>query len=101
MEMDRFRGQLTEAVAEVEGIQAQLGEMIGHVQRLLPMLGDVQASFDGQDQGVRQINDAMVALGAKVDATSRALAQAGANRLQVEETGRLLQQLVSQMEIGT
>ena len=98
MEMDRFRGQLTDAVTEVEGIQLQLGEMIGHVQRLLPMLGDVQASFDGQDQGVQQINDAMVALSAKVEATSRALEQAGANRLKVEETGRLLQELVSQME---
>lgn len=100
MEMDRFRGQLTDVVAEVEGIQRQLGEMIGHVQRLLPMLGDVQASFDGQDQDVQQINDAMVALSAKVDATSRALEQAGANRRQVEETGRLLQALVSQMETG-
>lgn len=100
MEMDRFRGQLTEAVSEVEGIQTQLGEMIGHVQRLLPMLGNVQASFDGQDQGVQQINDAMVALSAKVEATSAALEQAGANRLQVEETGRLLQDLVARMETG-
>jgi methyl-accepting chemotaxis protein len=100
MEMDRFRGQLTEAVSEVETIQVQLGEMITHVQRLLPMLSEVQASFDGQDQGVRQINDAMVVLSAKVDATSRAIELAGANRRQVEATGRLLQQLVARMETG-
>jgi methyl-accepting chemotaxis protein len=100
MEMDKFRGQLTEAVSDVEVIQVQLGDMITHVQRLLPMLGEVQASFDGQDQGVQQINDAMVALSAKVDATSRALELAGANRRQVEATGRLLQQLVARMETG-
>jgi hypothetical protein len=35
-----------------------------------------------------------------VDATTRAIELAGANRRQVEATGRLLQQLVARMETG-
>jgi methyl-accepting chemotaxis protein len=101
LEMDRFRGQLTDAVADVSSIQAQLGEMIVQVQRLLPMLSDVQSSFDGQDLGVRQINDSMVSLSAKVEATVRSLELASTNRQQVEATGRQLQQLVARLGSGT
>ncbi|MGA2052359.1 MAG: methyl-accepting chemotaxis protein, partial [Opitutales bacterium] len=69
MEMDRFRGRLGETVTDVAAIQEQLGCLISHVQKLLPLLNEVRASFNQQDSGVQQINDAMLALNAKAQAT--------------------------------
>jgi methyl-accepting chemotaxis protein len=98
MEMDRFRGRLAETVADVATIQQQLGGLIGHVQKLLPLLAEVRASFHQQDSGVQQINDAMLALNAKAGATVDTLENARDNRSRVEESARRLQQLVEQMK---
>jgi methyl-accepting chemotaxis protein WspA len=97
MEMDRFRGRLNEATGDVFAIQEQLGGMISQVQKLLPLLEDVRATFGAQDEGVQQINEAMVALNEKVTATAEALERARANRAQVEEAGKRLQKLVEEM----
>ena len=71
--------------------------MISQVQKLLPLLEDVRATFGAQDEGVQQINEAMVALNEKVTATAEALERARANRAQVEEAGKRLQKLVEEM----
>jgi methyl-accepting chemotaxis protein WspA len=97
MEMDTFSGRLVDSVTEAQHIQAQLGDMIQDVQRLLPLLQELDASFRGQDEGVQQIRADMQQLSGRVKATVETLAAAQANRRRVEDAGRRLRALVEQM----
>jgi methyl-accepting chemotaxis protein len=96
-EMDRFCARLAESVSEVQAIEGQLAGMIREVQALLPLLQDLGASFTAQDAGVQQIRADMQALTAHARSTAEALARAGEDRTQVEQTGRRLRELVEQM----
>ncbi len=75
MEMDRFRNEVSQRIAEVAGVSERLGRIIEPVQSVTRSLEHVHEGMQSQSQGARQIRDAMESLrsGAGESAASMAV----------------------------
>jgi methyl-accepting chemotaxis protein len=75
MEMDRFRNEVSQRIAEVAGVSERLGRIIEPVQSVTRSLEHVHEGMHSQSQGARQIRDAMESLrsGAGESAASMAV----------------------------
>ena len=62
MEMDRFRNEVSQRIAEVADVSATLGRIIEPVQSVTRSLEHVHEGMQTQSQGARQIRDAMDSL---------------------------------------
>jgi len=62
MEMDRFRNEVSQRIAEVSGVSEKLGRIIEPVQSVTRSLEHVHEGMQSQSQGARQIRDAMDSL---------------------------------------
>ena len=75
MEMDRFRNEVSQRIAEVSEVSEKLGRIIEPVQSVTRSLEHVHEGMQSQSLGARQIRDAMESLrtGAGESASSMAV----------------------------
>ncbi|NCA11996.1 methyl-accepting chemotaxis protein, partial [bacterium] len=62
MEMDRFRGEVSQRIGEVAAVSEKLGRIVEPVQAVTRSLEHVHEGMQTQSQGARQIRDAMESL---------------------------------------
>lgn len=101
MEMDKFAEEVRRGVGEVAALGDQLERIIDHVRSLAPRFDTVKEGMHAQDQGARQISEAIGQLSVAADQTKDSLIEFKQATERANTAIRDLQKEVSRFRISS
>ena len=99
MEVDKFSKEVSQYVADVGGISAQIAGFIKDVQSLAPRFGVVSQSMDEQYRGAEQISMAIAQLSEASSQTVQSLQETNNALTQLDDAAQGLQREISQFKL--
>jgi len=101
-DMDRFVGQVREAVRDVEAISTELiSSIINHLHGLLPRFEELGSAMDAQSAGADEISKAMNQLSEGAEQTRQVIRDFGNVTQQLIRAAAVLQEEVSKFNVDS